>query len=132
VKLQILRIAQTSKATLGVLTIDGMPRFVTLEPPWLDNKQNISAIPEGNYKIERVQSPRFGNTFEVKAVPNRSAILFHAGNRPEDTQGCILVGTRFGMTLEVPSILNSRDGMQWLMVFLQNRNNAELEIKKIV
>jgi hypothetical protein len=109
VKLQILRIAQTSKATLGVLTIDGMPRFVTLEPPWLDNKQNISAIPEGNYKIERVQSPRFGNTFEVKAV-----------------------GTRFGMTLEVPSILNSRDGMQWLMVFLQNRNNAELEIKKIV
>lgn len=71
--------------------------FVVGEDDWLDNKPQKSCIPDGTYTCRRVQSPTFGNTFEVTSVPGRSAILFHAGNTEEDTKGCLLVGTRFGM-----------------------------------
>jgi hypothetical protein len=35
-------------------------------------------------------------TVEVGNVPGRSGILFHVGNSSADTQGCILVGLRWG------------------------------------
>ncbi len=43
----------------------------------------------------RVISPKFGNTFEVTNVPNRSEILLHKGNITDDSHGCILVGEQF-------------------------------------
>jgi hypothetical protein len=93
--LLLKRVDHREWGTYGVLIGPDGPFIVTLELPWRDNAQRVSAIPAGVYVCQRVQSPRFGNTFEVTGVPNRSKILFHGGNSTEDTLGCILTGTTF-------------------------------------
>ncbi len=55
----------------------------------------------------RVESPRFGYTYEVTAVPGRSHILLHPGNVVGDTQGCILLGRHFGLLRGDRAVLNS-------------------------
>lgn len=83
----------------------------TLELPYLENHKNISCIPEGEYKCERITSQKFGLCFLVNDVKDRSNILIHIGNyaseklvleraimnnlRKVDTLGCILPGLRF-------------------------------------
>lgn len=94
-KLKLIRIAYLSDGTFGVLLDDGVPFCVTLERPWLNNRRNVSCIPDGEYLCKRVDSSKFGDTFEVIDVPGRSHILFHKGNLKEDTHGCILVGEQY-------------------------------------
>lgn len=126
--IELRRIAELPDATLGVLLFDCVPRLVTLELPWQNNERNVSRIPAGRYTIERTISPRFGRSWLVKDVPNRSHILFHRGNKPEDTEGCILVGFRFGDTLGAATIHDSIDGIKWLDAYLVEQTNATLEI----
>ncbi len=95
-RMDLVRIAEEKGQTYGVLLFDGRPRFLTIEPPWKDNQRNVSCIPEGEYEVKGVVSPRFGPTLEVMDVPGRDGILFHAGNVAADTRGCILIGERFG------------------------------------
>lgn len=104
------RVAGTDYATYGVLSRDGVPFAVTLERPWLDNAPRQSCIPAGVYTCKRVQSPKFGDTFEVTGVPGRSAILFHKGNLPDDSLGCILVGESFNPVKGKPGITASTEG----------------------
>ena len=52
----------------------------TLELPWLDNKRNISCIPEGEYECVRYKSTKRGIVYKVLAVEDRSDILIHIGN----------------------------------------------------
>lgn len=100
-QLTLVRVSHTHYATYGVLMDEReVPFAVTLERPWLDNLPSNgqipgSCIPAGAYYCERVDSPKFGNTFEVKYVPRRTHILIHKGNLAEDTHGCILVGEEF-------------------------------------
>lgn len=68
---------------------------ITLEKPWQNNKQNISCIPNGSYYVTTTESPKYGETLQIVAVPNRSHILFHSGNYETDTKGCILLGGSF-------------------------------------
>ena len=89
------RVDHREWGTYGVLIGPDGPFIVTLELPWRDNEARVSSIPQGVYVCKRVQSPRFGNTFEVTNVPGRSHILFHGGNSTADTLGCILTGTTF-------------------------------------
>ena len=114
-KLLILkRIANTPQGVFGVL-IDGViPFAVSLELPWRNNANNVSCIPPsprfGNidlYICQRIEHEIFGRTFIVE-TPYRSGILFHWGNKLEDTKGCILVAEEFGLLAETPAILNSR------------------------
>ena len=46
-------------------------------------------------------------TFEVLDVPNRSGILFHMGNTVDDTKGCILVASYYGVLNSLPAVLHS-------------------------
>lgn len=71
------------------------PFALTLEPPWRDNAVGRSCIPVGQYTCRRVQSPKFGNTFEITDVPGRTHVLFHKGNTEDNTEGCVLVGEEF-------------------------------------
>lgn len=78
----------------------------SLELEWNDNARRKSCIPKGEYEIklrpwggyhERYKR-RFDNhdqgMLEIVNVPDRSHILFHCGNRPKDTAGCVLVGSK--------------------------------------
>ena len=96
INLLIIRDTFTENSTIGELFINGERFCDTLENPWLDNQRNISCIPEGEYPV-RLRLARESATREylhllVQDVPNRDYILFHRGNFPKDTSGCILVG----------------------------------------
>ena len=96
INLLIIRDTFTENSTIGELFINGERFCDTLENPWLDNQRNISCIPEGEYPV-RLRYPRESPTREylhllIQDVPNRDYILFHRGNFPKDTRGCILVG----------------------------------------
>jgi hypothetical protein len=64
----------------------------TMELPWKGNQRRVSCIPAGKYKVIKHISPKFGKSFWVLDVVNRSEILVHVGNYNHDTLGCILPG----------------------------------------
>lgn len=122
----LTRIKQDKDKTVGILAVSAWT-FATLELPWRDNKRGISCIPAGEYICRRVDSPRFGETFEVCDVPDRSAILFHAGNSaPRDTRGCILVGKE----LRGDCLLCSRIAMKEFLDITKAMNEFKLIIKE--
>ena len=96
VNLLIIRDTFTDKSTIGKLFVNGEMFCDTLELPWRDNQRSISCIPDGEYKVNlrpaRQSATRDYLHMIVKDVPNRSYILFHRGNKPSHTRGCILVG----------------------------------------
>jgi hypothetical protein len=67
--------------------------------PNLGNKQRISCILEGVYKVTKIVSPTKGKCFLLHNVLNRTAVEIHIGNyatgKKVDTEGCILPGMRF-------------------------------------
>ncbi|MGH7260144.1 MAG: DUF5675 family protein [Nitrospiraceae bacterium] len=93
--LTLLRIASDAIETQGVLVAGGRAFAVTLELPWKDNAPEESCIPAGTYTCVRTISPHFGETFEIADVPKRSHILFHKGNAPADTKGCVVVAEKY-------------------------------------
>lgn len=127
-RLRLVRVSEYNGATMGVLCIDDMPEFVTLEEAWRDNERKISCIPVGRYKIKPRNSPSRGRVYEVVNVPERSHILIHAGNTHKDTEGCILLGMQFGSIENESAILASRSAMQRFMAIMAGTPEAELVI----
>ena len=69
----------------------------TLEPIWRPpgarKEKGKTAIPEGTYPLLITMSTRFKKWLPLlQGVPGFEGIRIHAGNYPEDTQGCILPG----------------------------------------
>jgi len=111
----LFRMARSDQGTIGMLSFDDF-RCYTLELPWRDNNRNISCIPKGSYEVITRLSPKFGNVYWIKEVPNRSFILIHSGNWAGDlnkgfkshVNGCILLGQKRGLLLGQLAVLNSR------------------------
>lgn len=84
------------KPTTGTLSVWDGPicvfRCVTLELPWKDNARRESCIPTGTYQMRWTTSPKFGATWQVMDVPNRTAIRIHAANYTRQLLGCIAPG----------------------------------------
>lgn len=79
-----------------------------------------TAIPEGSYRVLITKSPRFKEWLPyVQGGPCFEGIRIHAGNYPDDTQGCILVGENKlkGM------VVNSRIWLHRLMKRIQAAEN---------
>lgn len=125
-QLRLVRVSEYNGATCGVLVIDDSPEFVTLEDAWRDNERLISCIPQGRYKIKLHRSPKFGLTYQVMDVPERSHILFHAGNTHKDTHGCILLGMQYGRIGSESAILASRSAFLKFMDLMGNTPEAQL------
>jgi len=66
-------------------------------------------VPPGIYRCEKTFFVR-GNydTYEVTGVPGHTRILLHAGNLEAQSEGCPLLGQRFGKLSGQPAVLQSR------------------------
>lgn len=130
---KLIRIASLADGMFGVLLDDNIPFCVTLERPWKDNQRNISCIPKGSYVCLRWDSPKFGETFQVTNVKDRSYILFHSGNIDEDSHGCILLAEMFEPLWGEDAILNPYPGkaMKEFMSRLKGSNGFALKIEEV-
>ena len=131
-RLTLKRVSSDAQGTYGVLIDGTRPFAVTLERPWLNNERSVSCIPAGQYACRRVQSPKFGNTFEVTGVPGRTHILFHKGNQVEETQGCILVAEQFGkLGNGNMAVLQSGQGFTEFMLLLAVFDEFTIDILEV-
>lgn len=112
----LARFEFTGTATVGAF-YDERDKFLcyTLEDAIRTKKiPGQTAIPRGTYKIGYSHSGRFGRMLPILSdVPYFTGIRFHAGNRVEDTDGCILGGrqkvlAQIGGSLTW-AVTNSRD-----------------------
>lgn len=101
-RIEIVRLTRSvDTPTFGVLLAGARPFCVSLERPDRMNAKNDGCIPAGEYECVRRENRKLHTgkflpiAYEVLNVPNRSGILFHAGNTIEDTRGCILLGKSF-------------------------------------
>lgn len=112
--LTLIRTKFLSDRTIGALHINDVLFCDTLEP--MRERTTHPCIKAGTYEITlNVQSPKYLQVAAYKCinarmprlmkVPNREGILIHPGNKPDDTQGCILVGE---LTIE-NELQNSRN-----------------------
>jgi hypothetical protein len=63
----------------------------SLERPWINNKVNISCIPEGSYIVKRDTHGKW-QWFAIQDVPGRTNIEIHQGNKAVNSAGCPLLG----------------------------------------
>lgn len=103
--------------------------WTTMERNWENNAQDISCIPPGKYTCVRINSPKFGNTFEVTGVPNRTAILLHKGNFMSDSHGCIVIGTGYAQINSQLGISGSGDAFMQFLNYFKDEQSFELTIE---
>lgn len=105
-ELSLKRVKRTDRSTVGQLFVNGKLQCHTLE----DRDRSLAktmdaatiaklkvfgrtAIPTGRYRVVLSYSNRFKTVLpEILGVPGFSGIRIHPGNKPEDTEGCLLVG----------------------------------------
>ena len=134
--LELVRIGILPAGAFGVLLWQRQPTgLVTLERTYpLDQVHpegpQFVKIPAGRYRCVRTVYFR-GNydTYEVTGVLGHSRMLFHAGNVEADTEGCILVGQRFGLVGLAMGVLNSRLGFAELMQLVGDRPAFDLLVR---
>ena len=62
----------------------------SIELPWLNNRPQLSCIPEGRYELVIRFSHRFQWHLQLKNVKGRDLILIHpANNAKKELRGCI-------------------------------------------
>ncbi|CAB4241238.1 hypothetical protein UFOVP67_13 [uncultured Caudovirales phage] len=102
-KIKITRFEYGTHYTIGHLYIDDVVQCFTLEdkvrelpnaPVAAWKIPGVTAIPTGEYKCLITPSTRFKRDMPLLCdVPGFAGIRMHTGNTPEDTEGCILLGT---------------------------------------
>ncbi len=117
-ELHLKRFLTANGASLGLLTGLSRPLYV-LEDEWRDNRARESCIPTGTYRCVphgwEPSSPfKYKNTWQLLNVPNRTAILIHAGNTHKDTQGCLLVGMGMIVSQLSSAVTDSRMALDFL------------------
>lgn len=100
-ELKLTRHTFTDKSTIGSLSDDGGYICHILEDTDRKVESNPSgkiygktAIPRGRYKIVVTFSNRFKRVLPLLMnVPGFEGIRIHTGNKPEDTEGCLIPGS---------------------------------------
>lgn len=127
-EIQVNRIARKDGYTIGRMSLNGVYFCDTLEDTdrslnaamSLDEilskkRKGITAIPTGKYDVILTFSPRFKRVLPLLLnVPGYQCIRVHNGNRPDSTEGCLLVGENKAKG----QVLNSRATLERLMSVL--------------
>jgi len=123
--LEVRREPSANGCTLGSLYVDGAFECFTLEdvirevpgePVTAWKIPGATAIPSGTYQVTVNLSNRFQKLLpQLLDVPGFAGVRIHSGNCAADTEGCILVGRRRGVT----TILESRLAFQALFPKIQ-------------
>jgi len=121
------------KGTFGELEIEGMTLY-SVEREWLDNRSNISCIPDGDYKLVPHNSRRHGETWALEgdgvthweAPDKRWGILFHVANKQSELAGCIGLGRNIGDSWNV---ISSRHAMEYFLAILARESEHTLTIR---
>ena len=124
----IIRSPSMEDGTFGMMLDGATPFCLTLEKSWAENEVEKSCIPDEEYICRRINSPKFGNTFEICDVPNRTHILFHKANLVIDLLGCIGLGEEFGILDGKTAILASGRAFQEFIERTKDINNFKLFI----
>lgn len=117
-KITLIRQKFTENSTIGSLYIDGVFFCYTLEDKDRGLHQsegdfNVrskkvygkTAIPYGSYEVAMTFSNKYQRVMPLLLnVPGFAGIRIHSGNRAEDSEGCILLGS----TVALDFIGNSR------------------------
>lgn len=113
------RMMFTDKSTIGELWIDGKFFCYTLEDTCRNHKiEGKSAIPAGRYQIIIDHSTKFNREMpHLLDVPNFEGVRIHWGNKPEDTDGCILVGKG----KDIDFIMGSRAAFELLFPVIEQK-----------
>ena len=117
--INLVRHETSDEGTFGKLFV-GDRVFMTAELPWFNNSRSISCIPCGEYQCSKVESPKFGNVYQIHDVPDRSHILIHPGNfagdrslgKRTDSYGCILLGQKVATIYHQQAVINSRKAFE--------------------
>lgn len=110
-RIVLRRFLEAKGVTLGQLFVDGISHrdIYILEPPWLDNRENISRIPAGVYRLVphgwNGEAVQYEKTWRVEGVAGRTAILIHWGNWLRNTNGCQLAG--LGLKVDAEAMVTS-------------------------
>lgn len=130
------RFAFGERATIGVLRYMDRPLMFTLEDEdrtavGLPKMPGKTCIPAGSYTIDiKAWSPTFKRAVpEVHGVPGFTDILFHPGNYPEDTRGCVLPGE--GADLRRWMVTNSTKAFARLFSLVNNGETWRLNVTRI-
>ncbi len=119
------RFANTPNGTPGRLG-----DLYTMERPDLNNVPMLSRIPAGHYDCVRTWYHRGGyDTYEITGVPDRTRILFHRGNWMENVNGCVALGTGFGLLDGRLAVLHSHDAFEQFMTERQRVFSFDLDIR---
>ena len=127
--LQLYRMVPRPACTVGKLSIDGVFFCYTMEPPIKPaDAPKPKAIPAGTYQVVVRWSPKHQmNVPGLEDVIGFKDIEMHIGNKPEDTEGCILVGDQLLSGQDF--LANSGATFKRLMQLVENYcQTGELEI----
>ncbi|MCF0183397.1 MAG: hypothetical protein HUK04_04085 [Bacteroidaceae bacterium] len=146
-KLLLKRIARKNAYTIGRLYVNGkyvcdtledtdrgLSQGMTLKEVLCKKIMGKTAIPTGTYRVAMdIPSPRYSNFRRYPwaqrydgmlprlcDVLGYQGVLVHVGNRPEDTEGCILVGRN----KVVGQVVDSQATFHELMKILRASNEA--------
>jgi hypothetical protein len=128
--LVLKRIYHSSDRTIGVMEV-GDELMYTMEPAGPDSSEEGSnkRIPVGEYCVEPYSSKKYPDSYELKDVEGRTAILIHAGNLPSDTKGCILVGLDRAVYKGDQAITRSRDAIKVLFNTFKQYDKVTIKVK---
>ena len=130
------RIAETLAATFGAMIYNHIPFCVTVELPWKDNREDISRIPAGTYKLKkRLSSPSFKYPhWDILDVPGRTDCKVHKANWASQLKGCIAVAEAYEILADrplEPGIADSAGALAELNEIAAEDQELELVVKDI-